>query len=65
MWPRLLLIAFAVVPAVAVEDYVPERLELEPLVTDANDAVQLQVAADGEVYFIERLGLLRRWSWSW
>lgn len=62
MWPRLLLIAATFAPAVAVEDYVPERLELEPLVTDASDAVQLQVAADGEVYFIERSGALRRWS---
>ena len=62
MWPRLLLIGAMIVPALAVEGYVPERLELEPLVTDASDAVQLQVAADGEVYFIERMGPLRRWS---
>jgi cytochrome c len=61
MWSRLLLIAAtcAVLPA---EDYIPERLELEPLVTDCSGAVQLQVAADGDVYFIERDGPLRRWS---
>lgn len=46
----------------AAEDFDPARLELEPLVTDASDAVQLQVTADGEVYFIERAGPLRRWS---
>ena len=44
------------------EDYVPERLELEPLVSDCAGAVQLQVAADGDIYFIERDGPLRRWS---
>ncbi len=61
MWLRLLpiLAACAVLPA---EDYVPERLELEPLVSDCAGAVQLQVAADGDIYFIEREGPLRRWS---
>lgn len=48
-------------PAVA-EDFDPARLEREVLAADLHDGMQLQVAPDGAVYFIERGGRLRKWS---
>lgn len=44
------------------EDFDPARLEREVLVSDLKDGIQLQVATGGDVYFIERGGVLRRWS---
>lgn len=44
------------------EDFDPARLEREVLAGDVQDGMQLQVAAGGDVYFIERRGMLRKWS---
>lgn len=47
---------------VVAEDFDPARLEREILCADVSDGIQLQVAANGDVYFIERGGVLRKWS---
>lgn len=44
------------------EDFDPARLEREILAADVQDGIQLQVARNGDVYFIERSGALRCWS---
>lgn len=43
------------------EDFDPARLEREVLAADVQDGMQLQAAAGGDVYFIERGGSLRKW----
>jgi cytochrome c len=58
----LLITAIAFTAISPAEEFDEGRLELEPLVTDARDAIQLQVSQAGEVYFIERAGSLRCWS---
>lgn len=57
----LILSALSCEPAVA-EEFDPARLEREILVSDLQDGIQLQIAASGEVFFIERGGVLRKWS---
>lgn len=44
------------------EEFEPARLEREVLAADLRDGIQLQIAAGGDVYFIQRGGVLRKWS---
>lgn len=48
--------------ALPAADFEEDRLEREILAADLQDGIQLQVAVNGDVYFIERDGALRKWS---
>ncbi|MCI0541055.1 MAG: PQQ-dependent sugar dehydrogenase [Verrucomicrobiales bacterium] len=58
----VLLMLTAALSATGAEPFDEGRLEREVLAADLNDGIQLQVAPNGDVYFIERGGALRCWS---
>lgn len=58
----ILLLGWAGSLHAASEEFAEDRLEKETLISDARDAIQVQVSADGDVYVIERMGALRRYS---
>ena len=58
----ILLLGWVGSAQAASEEFAEDRLEKETLINDARDAIQVQVSPDGDVYVIERMGALRRYS---
>ena len=56
----LLLLASLLSPICLAQD--PSRFEKEVLVAGCSDPLQLDIAADGRLFFIERKGAVKMWE---
>src|SRR5436190_2794637 len=56
----LLLFASLLAPICRAQD--PSRFEKEVLVAGCKDPLQLDIAADGRVFFVERKGAVKMWQ---